>query len=418
MTAKRMSRYQLTGCRLLARLMLALLAICAMQDGNPARAQSPRAGYAPRARTASRQVEIPIESEAACGPSAGCFDLANDPCWDWACEGRMWFELDYLLWWTRASDVPPLVTTSLVGTPPTSAGVLGSAATRILFGDEDLSRGVHPGGRVRVGLWLDACESAGFEASYLGLADRQASFAASSPLTPIIARPFIDLQTNQQDAMLVAHPDFLDGSLWRQCERRADWLVGYRYASLDDRFEVSQASRYTVAQGQILAGSTKDVFDSFAGRNEFHGGELGMIYQDARGRWTGELMLKIALGGTRGQVDVHGSTVTTVPGAGSATFDGGLLAQTTNAGQHVQDGFAVLPELGVKLGYAITPQLQLSVGYGLFAWTRVMRPLDQVDLSMSQLPPEPPTAARHPQFPFSTSTFWAQGLQFGLAYDF
>jgi len=440
MIAKRTCRYCLTQGRFRAGLMLALLAICAL-DGNPANGQTFRTSYGPRVRSASQQIEMPVDSGAVCGPSTDCFDLADDPCWRWASEGRLWCELDYLLWWTRASNAPPLVTTSLDGTPPETSGVIGPLTTRVLFGGEDLSSGVHPGGRVRLGLWLDPCESAGLEASYLGLADRRASFSASSPSTPILARPYIDLQTGQQDAMLVAHPDFLDGSLnalvetgwqtvevayrqalWQQCERRADWLVGYRYASLDEHFEVSQASRYTVAQGQILAGTTKDVFDSFAGQNEFHGGELGLIYQDARGRWTGELMLKIALGGTRGHVDVQGRTVTTVPvpngGISTAEFDGGLLAQTTNAGQHVQDGFAVLPELGVKLGYEITPQLRLTIGYGLFAWTRVMRPLDQVDLRMSQLPPEPSTGARQPQFPYATTSFWAQGLQFGLAYDF
>jgi len=438
MTAAPTCKFPSIRTRFYVGLMLALLATCALPS---AMGQTPRGSYAPRTRTASGPMEMPVESEEVCGPSADCFDLADDPCWRWACEGRLWCELDYLLWWTRASNAPPLVTTSLDGTPPETAGVIGLSTTRVLFGGDDLSSGVHPGGRVRLGLWLDPCESAGFEASYLGLADRRASFTAASPATPILARPYLDLQTNQQDAMLVAHPDFLDGSLnalvetgwqtvevayrqafWRQCERRADWLVGYRYASLDEHFEVSQTSRFTVARPPILAGTRKDVFDTFAGQNEFHGGELGLIYQDTHGRWTGELMLKIALGGTRGRVDVQGRTVTVVPvpggGISTAEFDGGLLAQTTNAGQHVQDGFAVLPELGVKFGYEITPQLQLTVGYGLFVWTRVMRPVDQIDLSMSQLPPEPPTDARQPQFPFSTTSFWAQGLQFGLAYAF
>lgn len=418
-------------------LALALLAVSFLGAAHEAWGQGPRTVAASRVRTVSHQVEGPFEPAAPCGPIDSCCNAAADPAWQWACGGRLWVELDYLLWWTRGSDTPPLVTTSLAGTPPATAGVLGQATTRVLFGGENLSSGVHPGGRVRLGWWLDACESAGLEASYLSLADRQASLTASSPATPILARPFTDLQTGQQAAMLVAHPDFLDGSLqaaaetgwqtfevayrqamWRDCGRQADWLIGYRYASLDERFAVSQASRYTAADGQIPVGTTKDVFDLFDAQNEFHGGELGMIFQDTRGRWTGELMLKIGLGGTRSQMHVQGRTVTTVPDGGSATFDGGLLAQTTNSGHFVQDGFAVLPELGLKLGYEITPQLQLTVGYGLFAWTRVMRPLDQVDLGLSQLPPEPPRGAQRPQFPASTTTFWAQGLQFGLAYDF
>ena len=421
--------------------LLFLLTALALGLGHPAEAQMPRGGSVPRVRTVSQPVDAAIEVDSACGPSTGCYDVVDDPYWGWACSGRLWCEIDYLLWWTRASDAPPLVVTSLQVAPPTAQDTLGPVPTRVLFGGENLPGGVQPGGRIRLGMWLDPCETAGFEASYLGLADRRASFSATSDDTPVLARPFFNLITNQNDAMLVAHPDFLTGEvraavetgwqtvnvayrqlLWQQCERRFDWLAGYRYASLDDRFQVSQASLYTQPRGDILPGTTKTVSDSFAARNEFHGGELGLVYQDARGRWTGELMLRVGLGGTRSQVDVQGTTVNTVPVPGgpdlTATFVGGLLAQETNMGRHVEDGFSVLPELGVKLGYDITPQLQFTVGYGLFAWSRVMRPLDQLDLRMSQLPPEPPAGARRPQFPSSTSTFWAQGLQFGLAYEF
>jgi hypothetical protein len=369
--------------------------------------------------------------------AAACCDAAGDPCHVPVRDGCLWFEADYLLWWMSSCDVPPLVTSSLSGTAPNAAGVLGQNTTVALFGGELLGSAVHPGGRIRLGWWFDACESQGLECSYLGLAERNSGFTATSTDVPILARPFFDLPSGQQDAMLVAHPDFLEGAIdvdlessWqsfglsyrqvllRQCERRIDWLIGWRYARLADLLRVTQASRYTAPQGQILVGTTKEVRDLFASENEFQGGEIGFIYEDRRGRWTGELLMKVALGGSVGRVDVNGGTTTTVPGGGAATFDGGLLAQATNAGSYREDGFAVLPELGVKLGYELNPRLRLGVGYGLVGLSRVMRAADQVDLNLSQLPPEPPAGTMHPKFPFSTNTFWAQGLQLGLHGDF
>ena len=352
-------------------------------------------------------------------------------------DGHLWCQADYLLWWMRSCDVPALVTTSVAGTSPNAAGVLGLETTQVLFGGDRLAHPVHPGGGIRLGWWFDDCQSQGLEIGYAGLAGRNSGFAAASATVPILARPFLDLTTGQQGAMLVAHPDFLEGavdvdlesswqsfglayrqSLLRHCRCRIDWLIGWRFARLDDVLRITQSSRYTAPQGQIVAGTTKEVRDVFDSENEFQGGEIGFVYHDRRGCWTGELMLRVALGGAVGRVGVHGGTTTTVPGAGTATFDGGLLAQTTNEGFYREDGFAVLPELAVKLGYELHPGLRLSVGYGLVALSRVLRAADQVDLSMSQLPPEPPTGSMHPQFPASTRAFWAQGLQFGLEYAF
>jgi hypothetical protein len=51
-------------------------------------------------------------------------------------------------------------------------------------------------------------------------------------------------------------------------------------------------------------------------------------------------------------------------------------------------------------------------------WSNVARPAEQVDLGVSQFPPEPPAGAHRPQFLFSASDFWAQGLSLGLDYRF
>src|SRR5438876_765945 len=40
-------------------------------------------------------------------------------------DDHWWVSADYLFGWVRASKLPPLVTTSLAGTPRAEAGVLG-----------------------------------------------------------------------------------------------------------------------------------------------------------------------------------------------------------------------------------------------------------------------------------------------------
>jgi hypothetical protein len=117
-------------------------------------------------------------------------------------------------------------------------------------------------------------------------------------------------------------------------------------------------------------------------------------------------------------VFIDGATQTNVPGGGSADFLGGLLAQETNIGSYQHNQFAVIPELSVNFACDVTCQLRLTFGYDLLYWSKVARPVDQVDLGVSQFPPEPPTGAQRPEFRFVSNDFWAQGLQFGLDYRF
>lgn len=124
------------------------------------------------------------------------------------------------------------------------------------------------------------------------------------------------------------------------------------------------------------------------------------------------------VGSVCGSLVVEDSELTFVPGGGSASISGGLLAQETNTGRYERDDFSVLSEIGLKLGCDISCRLRATLGYSFFYWPDVARPGDQVDLNVSQLPPESATGANCPEFSFLRNGFWAQGLQFGLAYRF
>lgn len=360
----------------------------------------------------------------------------NEACWQ-APGSRLWVRGEYLLWWTSGNAVPPLVTTSLDDPDADVAGVLGEADTEILLVGTGLDGGSHSGGRLALTYWLGACQSGGVEASYLALGRSTGRFDAASDDVAILARPVFDTVAAAQAAMLVSYPGLIDGSisveaatelqaaeaLWRsrlfaQCDRRLDVVIGYRFARLDESLRIDHFSEWTQGQGQIIAGTTKDVFDRFDTENQFHGAELGVIFEERVGRWSLELLMKLGLGNSHSRVFIDGATETTVPGAGSATFVGGLLAQETNIGIHERDHIAVVPELGVTLACDLTSRLRATFGYTFLYWNNVARPADQIDLDVSQYPPEPPGDAGRPEFRFTSNDFWAQGMNFGLDYRF
>lgn len=128
--------------------------------------------------------------------------------------------------------------------------------------------------------------------------------------------------------------------------------------------------------------------------------------------------MKMALGNNRSTVTIDGQTVNTVPAGGSATFVGGLLAQQTNIGRYERDAFGFIPELTITARRDVTCNLSISVGYNLMYWTATLRPGDQIDRQVSQFPPEAPMGTQRPAFNFQSGSFWAQGLNLGLAYQF
>lgn len=346
--------------------------------------------------------------------------------------GSFWFRGDVLLWWTNRAGNAALVTTSPAETPPELAGRLDQDTT-VLLAAQDLNPGVAAGGRFTVGWWFDDLATAGLQASYLRVGSATSRFRAASPNPPILARPFTDAVTGAQDALLIAHPEFLAGaidvdldarlqgfqmawrlSLLRGCSYRTDFLVGYRWLEFDERLQINSSAEFVEPRGQIIVGSTQQHFDLFDVSNRFHGAELGLVHQHHWGCLTAEISARVALGGTTGEVEIDGRTINTVPEIGSFTYAGGLLAQPTNMGWYQVSQFAAVPEFGVHLAYNVTPSLSLMCGYHLIVWPRVVRAADQLDVNLSQLPPEPPGPGRLPRFPASQSTFVAQGLQLGL----
>lgn len=371
---------------------------------------------------------------------------ASDECADCGYENclnpfpnRLWVRGEFLALFGKAATLQPLVTSSPSGTPRAQAGVLDQPNTSVLFGEGGTDPGILPGGRFTLGYKCRPCDESGLEISYMFLANKSAVFTATNDTTPVIARPFFNVETNVQDSLIIALPGDQTGGIrvsladqfnsleavWRQsittanC-RPVDVLFGYRYGHFTETLSVNSVSTFVSQVGVIPVGTVSVVNDRFAAANDFQGGELGLSTRFRRCQWSLDVTGKFALGNTRSVVTISGDS-TIIPPTGSSTrSNGGLLALPTNIGRFEENNLTVIPELGMTLGYDVTPRLKATLGYTFLYWSRVARPGDQLDLNVnpSQLSGGTLTSNASPRFRFVPGDYWVQGVTAGLDYRF
>jgi len=342
-----------------------------------------------------------------------------------------WGRAEYLQWWVQGANTPALVTSN------PNNGILPAAT--VLFGNERINEGGKSGGRFTAGYWFSDCATTGLEASFLFVGSSSDAFTASSNGSPLLARPFFNVLSGQQDANLIAAPDIVIGSvnvnssrqiygaevnfreaLFADCCRRIDVVAGYRFFHIEEGLQVATDSTSIDPNNPTVeVGTNFSITDAFNTRNNFHGGQLGLNLKQTEGRWTLDLLAKVALGGMSQNVTIDGSTIVTVPNVAPVTNQGGILALASNSGSHDRGRFAVLPEFGANLRYQLSPLWRANVGYTLLIVSNVVRPGDQVDLQIdpNQFPP-PIATGTFPQFAFHESTVWLQGINLGIECDF
>jgi hypothetical protein len=357
-----------------------------------------------------------------------------------------WGQFDYLLWWTKGDRLPPLVTTAPGTAPVSTAGALDQPGTQVLFGAETVANNVRSGGRMNLGIWLDADEHFGVGGSLLGLQRLTSHFFASSAGDVILARPFFDVRplndpnNPRQDAEIVAYPNIAAGqikartsndfiaaevylreALARSCDARLDLIYGYRFANLD---EVLTVEDQTVSiNPNVISppfGTTIVGHDSFLTRSSFHGGMFGLWYKSRGHCWTWDIVGKVALGNVHQIAYIQGSNKVTAPGFSPFTTSGSLLTQPTNIGTFRRDRFAAMPELQINLTRHLTENLRLRLGYTVMAFTNVLQVGRQIDQAVnpSQIGGGSLAGAARPQFDFHATRFWLQGINFGIEYSY
>ncbi len=370
----------------------------------------------------------------------------NDCCGGCWYTPRLWAQADMLWWWTQGNRMPPLVTTSPDGTDRADAGVLDRPGTRVLHGGELVDGNGRLAARVNLGMWLDDCNTTAIEATWFILGDggNSGNYYAQSigdPVRPILARPFFNTQLNQQDAELIAFPDVINGDIQietssemnslsvlarRTCCQgpggRFDVVGGYRYLRFREGLMITE-DLTSIDDGNVVpVGTQFQLFDSFSTDNQFHGGEIGLSLLYDCGPWTLDVLTKLALGNMRQTETIRGSTTTLSPVDPPLTSEGGLLALPSNIGRSSRDEFTLIPELNLNLRYYWNPRLSTSVGYSLLWVTDIARTGDQIDFQVnpSQIPVNGGTLIGQPspQRRLKDTSMWAQGLNFGVAWQY
>jgi hypothetical protein len=393
---------------------------------------------------------VGVQSSAciACPPTV-CPE-ACDP----ACPERLWMSADYLLWFLKSQPAPgPLVTRGSAADPV--PGALGQPNTVVLFGNQNINENPYSGMRFGAGYWFGQERRIGIEGSFF-LLEKQTQFfsAASGPAgTPVIARPLTFAPAGVQGSEASSFPGELAGGTavaassrllgWetnvayrvaRQGNFTWDVLAGFRSLDLNESLVMHDHLTPILPDGFLTflgvangvnPPSTMSDFDSFHTSNKFYGGQIGSRFDWRSGRFHANVLTKLALGTTQELVTISGSTSVFTPGAATVTALGGILAQPTNIGTYFRNEFGVVPEVGLNFGYQVTPHIEVLVGYSFLYWNSVVRPGNTIDhtVNASQIPSDQsftPGAAVPPRpgFGFNSSDFWAQGINFGLAFRY
>jgi hypothetical protein len=360
------------------------------------------------------------------GCSTGTCGCCNECCKRY----DLWGSIEFLMWWGKGTDLPPLVTTALPGTPAGDAGVLGLDSTSVLFGDQMGGNKLQGGGRITAGIWLDAAHDIAVGGRFFGLGGDTTRFSQGSTGDPILAIPFNNSLLQIPDALLIAYPGIATGSvsaslstnniigfeafteimMLRDTNRRIDLVGGYQFLRLDDELNIQSESTFA---GGPLAGTVFDTNDIFRAQNEFHGGMIGLKGRMARGQWSLEALGKLGLGNMRQEVTIAGQTTVTQPGNPAIVSPAGFFAQPTNIGTFERNRFCFVPELTFNLKYHVSPCVNFHIGYNIL-W------LSEVALSADQLNPNIDIngITGDPTFAFQDNNYWLQGINFGMGWDF
>lgn len=335
---------------------------------------------------------------------------------------------EYLMWWTRRRNLPPLVTTSPDGTGRGDAGIFGLDDTEVLFGDETVGQNLRSGGRVTISQLLDPYGDWFADFRVWGVENGAESFSIESDGSPVIGLPFINATLDAEDALLIAFPGVAtNGSVraniqnelfgadasarvfWNQgCHWETYLLAGYQFTRMDDSLALNSRTTSIDPNSAIPVGTRFDIQDTFRTQNEFHGGQLGFLANYQTDQWSVEVLGKVAIGNMHQSVDIRGRTLVST---GAGPSEGGLLARSSNIGFYTRDRFAFMPELNVTGRYHLDDCWSLTLGYSFLYWNDVLLAANQIDRRVDLGDDDGP-----PRFQFNRTDYWAQGLSFGVEY--
>ena len=226
-------------------------------------------------------------------------------------------------------------------------------------------------------------------------------------------------------------------------------LLGGRWLELTEKLAFV-GTGVTMPGGVFQPGPATDFIDNFNNQNDFVGGQVGLRSTYRIGRFSAEATGKLAFGDMHEQAMINGAVTTNsgtlflrTKGTLGQLFQGGVFTQPGNIGNYQRDKFAVVPEFRYDVGFDLTPNMRVLLGYTFLWASSVARPGNQVDprINLTQtnlaavsratvgtggspipfpIPQGAPAPAgpMAPTFQFRDSSFWAQGLNFGISGSF
>jgi hypothetical protein len=406
-----------------------------------AQAETPRQAVAPspdQPTDAPQSTESPLTA-----PAPG---LLNRLIPSWAGVvggdvGRIRFGAEGLLWWIKNTRPDPQLVT--VGSPALDAELERA------FGGEGIDYKMFSGMRFTLDYGFDDLSSSAVEGRFFFVGKRSVDFRDDT--SPVVARPFFDVNNRMNSAVVVAFPGLAAGSIAAETSSqmwggevnflknlltesvltpvRFDVLAGFRYFELGEDLSIARVTNFNAnidttrfTQFGDFAGNSISEFDHFLTRNQFYGVQLGALTKFWIEYMVIDVQTKVAVGTTHEEITIDGGQVRFRPLFGRTTVSrGGLLALPSNIGRFHKEQFAVLPEVTVNIQFPITSHLGFFVGYDLTFLSKVARPADQIDrgLDIAQIPnfpggPFPGTGLGRPSVPFAQSDFWTMGINLGF----
>lgn len=343
---------------------------------------------------------------------------------------RAYGSFDVMYMWRKGAEFPTAVLTT---SDPADRGIRGEPSTRILFGGNEQDD-PHLGGRITLGLWLDDYQDWSVGTRFLALEQQSLGYTATSDEYGTLAFPFFNTDSGLNDAILVALPGagigaadnttvrlqsenevylgdiFVTKHLYTNHGNRWDFVTGYSYAKIDDVFRNRTTfTSQDLGGGAFSAGDVVNIDESFAGVNEFHGGQFGLMAEFQDGPFTWRALGKISIGGMRQEARISGST--TVNGSAAAENIG--FAADSIQGSYGRNVFAYIPEVNTDLIYAYNCNLDFKIGATFVYFSDVVTGGSLINTNI-----DPTGTTGDPEFSFNEQEYWLLGMNFGIEYHY
>jgi hypothetical protein len=378
---------------------------------------------------------------------------------------RFWIEGDYHGWWVKENRFPSLL-----------VSVNSSGQQSLLAGSDTLDSSFRNGGGMTLGGWITDYHGFGLEGSWFVMEGRSKEFSITgtgAANAAAIGRPFFNVLTGAEELFLVSQPPFTSFSFQTQpidiirtttttsgtaaattegiqCDNgrffgadlhfigniccdatcRLDFLIGYRFLELDDRFAMEQDTLSSATSTSLRFGTqtntstVSSISDRVNTGNHFNGGQIGL-----RGEWHGDRWFikgtaAVSFGATDEGADLFGQTTFISTTAAPITVPGGFLVTPSRIGSFSTEQFAVVPEAHLTIGYAVCDWFKLTFGYTFLYWSSVVRAGDQISHAVN--PAEVPAIAGinnsgaivQPLTQLKCNDFWAHGFNAGIELRF